>query len=407
MNRRKFVFSTTVALGIAVCAPSLLLGESREKWHLSQEFLDALPGLMDKALVPGLAIALVEDGSVVSVKTAGVMNRESKQPIDEETVFEAASLSKPMFAYTVLRLTDSGLIDLDRPLDSYLASSSVSADDKAKQITARHVLSHSSGFMNWRFNEGAELSVTFPPGSQFSYSGEGYIYLQRVVEEITGRGLESVMREYLFEPLGLKKSSYVWSEARESDMARGYRKPHESTEGDSWGVASGKKRLALSREWQKPLDTWRYADMVKAHPHIYEQFPPFPTFFSPNVAGSLFTTAGEYARFMMLFMAQPNGGEIAKKLELAPTTRDDMLTAQVNINESLGWGLGWGVETVGDTKYFWHWGDNVHFKNLVIGDPTRGRALVILTTSTTGNRLWEPIVSHVTGEEHPLLKWVE
>jgi CubicO group peptidase (beta-lactamase class C family) len=168
-----------------------------------------VPDLMKKGGVPGVAIAVVRGGKTTWVHGLGVKNANNAQPVTTETVFEAASLSKPVFAYGVLKLVEQGKLGLDVPLTTYLPKPFVAGDERLAKITARIVLSHRIGFPNWPADDGS-VSIYFTPGERFSYSGEGYIYLQRVVEKITGEGLNEYMTEAVFTPLGMTSSSYVW-----------------------------------------------------------------------------------------------------------------------------------------------------------------------------------------------------
>src|SRR5215204_167580 len=174
-----------------------------------------LPALMKAADIPGVSIALVREGKPVWTHGFGVKNSETKEAVTEETVFEAASLSKPVFAYAVLKLVDAGKLDLDAPLNKYLPGSYDVAPDDARvnQITARRVLTHTTGFPNWRQPRGAKiLPLYFAPGERFSYSGEGFVYLSKVVEQITGMKFDDFMRETVFKPLGMTSSSFTWQE---------------------------------------------------------------------------------------------------------------------------------------------------------------------------------------------------
>ena len=134
---------------------------------------------MKKSNVPGVSIALIQHGKTIWVHGFGVKEAGTSQPVTGETVFEAASLSKPVFAYGVLKLVDQGKLRLDVPLTIYLPKPYIPGDQRLAKITARIVLSHRTGFPNWR--DGDSLPLYFTPGERFSYSGEGYIYLQRVV----------------------------------------------------------------------------------------------------------------------------------------------------------------------------------------------------------------------------------
>ena len=166
------------------------------------------PELMKKDRVPGLEIALIRNGKTTWIHAFGVKDAKTNQAVSNETTFEAASLGKPVFAYAVLKLVDQGKLSLDVPLTTYLPKPYIADDPRLSKITARLILSHRSGFPNWRSDDG--LHIYFPPGDRFSYSGEGYIYLQRVVEQITGKPLNEYMTEAVFKPLGMTSSSYIW-----------------------------------------------------------------------------------------------------------------------------------------------------------------------------------------------------
>ncbi|UCH84583.1 MAG: beta-lactamase family protein, partial [Candidatus Latescibacterota bacterium] len=157
----------------------------------------AITDIMIKAGVPGLSCAIINDGRIVFVRGFGVRERGTDQPVDKATVFAAASFSKTVFAYLTLGLVEDGVIDLDKPLHEYLpkplpdypAYSDLAGDDRHRQITARIVLSHTTGFPNWRIlTEDGKLRIYSSPGERFGYSGEGVDLLQLVVEEVTGEG---------------------------------------------------------------------------------------------------------------------------------------------------------------------------------------------------------------------------
>ena len=221
ISRRKFAvqsgmgFLALTGLGKINAAPET---KDRKK-PLSDKFLAELPKMMEFAGVPGAAIVEVKNDRVSWLENYGVKNAETKEAVTAETVFPAASLSKPVFSYAVLQLRDEGLIDIDRPLINYLPGEIVPNDSRARAITARHVMSHSTGLQNWRFRANDELKLAFAPGENFSYSGEGFTYLHRAIEKITGKGIEQVMRERVFEPFGMKNSSYIWLPQYEKNVA--------------------------------------------------------------------------------------------------------------------------------------------------------------------------------------------
>src|SRR5262249_40006351 len=229
--------------------------------------------------IPGISIAVIKDFEVVYHRGLGVKNAATREPVDDDTVFEAASMTKPVFAYTVLRLVDRGLLDLDTPLSTYLPYEAIAHDDRYKLITARMVLTHRTGFPNWRTGK---LDIKFTPGTQVSYSGEGFVYLGKVVERLTGKKLVDLCREEAFAPLGIENASLVWNE----DAAR---------------------RTATGHGGTLP--------MVKRKPG------------EPNVAASLHIDAGNYAKFLIAVLQGKGLSEAASR---------DMLRPQVKVPDQQG-----------------------------------------------------------------------
>lgn len=291
-----------------------------------RELKRVIPELMAKGEVPGLSAVLIEDGAI---RWRGHFGNA-----DDRSIFEAASLGKPVFAYAVLRLAGRGVIDLDRPLAEYVDEPLV--DDR---ITARMVLAHTTGLQN-EVMPGQTAKVGFEPGTRFSYSGEGFLLLQRVVEKITGKPLPLLMRELVFEPLGMRDSGYVWQPGYESRKAYGH---------NAAGVAGVRRRPAA------------------------------------GTVATLHTTTTDFARFMMAMMKADN----------------PMFTPQVAVADSLQWGLGWGLERTARGQAFWHWGENHgEYQNFAIGYPD-GDGLVVFTNSGNGFSIMPEIVTAAIGGEHP------
>jgi serine-type D-Ala-D-Ala carboxypeptidase/endopeptidase len=194
--------------------------------------------LMNAANVHGLAVAIFNNNQPVYKKTFGYKNFETKEPIKANTNFYGASLSKAVFAVLVMKLVEEKLIDLDKPLQDYLPKpiyeytptkkwhdnySDLKNDSLYRKITARMCLDHTCGFNNWRFYEpDQKLRVRFEPGSRYSYSGEGLVYLQVVLEHMLGKSLEQMMQEKIFGPLGMSMSSYTWQPGFEKDYCVGH-----------------------------------------------------------------------------------------------------------------------------------------------------------------------------------------
>ncbi len=323
-----------------------------------------IPVLLEKSDVPGMSIALIRDGRVVWSKGFGVSNGVTKKPVTNNTIFEAASLSKPVFAYAVLRLVDEGKLNLDTPLNKYLGNNyDVVGDDRINLITARHVLSHTSGFPNWRDADGTKtLLIHFRPGEKWSYSGEGMVYLSRVVEKITGMRFEAFMQQYAFQPLGMTASSYIWR--TRFDSLKAYRH-------DVLGALSGRNQPTDGKE-----DT------------LHDD---------GNAAASLQTTPEDYAKFIIAVL---NGTGLKK------ATWQQMLTPQARVNSKyppVAWGLGVGLETMPEGTYFWHWGDNGDAKAYLTAFLPNKSAVVYFADGSNGLSFTKEVLDDAIGGDHPAL----
>jgi CubicO group peptidase (beta-lactamase class C family) len=294
---------------------------------------------MRRADVTGLAAALIESGRVVWSEGFGFCH-ESGNRVTADTVFAVASLSKPPFAHVVLRLVGQGLLNLDTPLAELVPEpgDALGLDLQAPElslVTARHVLAHTSGLGN--FEEQDVQRVAFPPGTRWRYSGEGYLYLQAVIEHLTRSPLDLIAAAEVFQPLGMTSTSYLW-------------RPPDGTP-----TTAGRSQCASQgHAFRKAFAAW-----------------------------SLHTTAGDYARFV----AETLRSEIGEAL----------LTPQIEIDRSLAWGLGWGL--AGDA--FWHWGDMgfKDFQCVAVASRSQRRGLVCLTNSERGLRACADIVSDTIGAQ--------
>jgi CubicO group peptidase (beta-lactamase class C family) len=190
--------------------------------------------------IPGISFALIKDGKLAYHKTYGVRNSMTGDKVEDQTLFEAASITKPVFAFAVERLADRGVIDLDKPLYEYLPNKDIEYDDRYKLITARHVLTHRTGFPNWRWMEpDNKLKLKFTPGTAFNYSGEGFEYLKLVVEKITGKKVEQVLQEEVIEPMGLYHTFFSKNDSLAQVKSNGHynKLPTDADMPDSAGMA--------------------------------------------------------------------------------------------------------------------------------------------------------------------------
>jgi CubicO group peptidase (beta-lactamase class C family) len=400
INRRAFALHSGAAvLGLSATS-GFAANQFKESNPLSEKFLSQLPKMMDWAGVPGLQIAIVENEKLIWKREFGIKNAETKEPVTADTVFQAASLSKPLFGYAVLKLSEEGKIDLNKRLVNYLPVEYIPDDSRAGQVTARHVLSHSSGLQNWRFRATDKLQLAFNPGEKYSYSGEGFYYLQRVVEKITGQGLDQLMRERVFEPFGMKRSSYFWLPEFEKSLAAGH--TNRGQVRPTFGAENIPKLVELAVQWNKPLGAWKIEDLEKAYPIIDPKLPVLPNFMTLNAAATLQTTVTDYAQFLIK-MLNPNKGD---KFSLKPETLKEMLKPQIKINDVLSWGIGIPLETQDNNFYFWHWGDNGNFKAFMLGNPAKKWGMVIFTNGSNGQKIWERVVREATKQEHAFFLWV-
>jgi len=322
--------------------------ELLEKVHRLEE---QLPGLMEQHNVPGVSVALISDRELVWSRGYGVRCAGSDETVQPETIMEACSMSKPFFAYLLLKLAEEGRFDIDRPLVEYLGKDYLDDDPRHRSITARMTLTHTSGLPNWRkggWRSGSPLSLAFDPGTQFRYSGEGFLMLQRALETKTGSDLDTVSRERLIEPLKLHNTRYVWDERFLACAACGH-----DREGN-----------------------------VKPDRNFYDR---------ANAAYSLYTSAEDYAWFVVEILR----ADRTASHSLSAQMRKEMLTpASHRDDQEADWGLGWGLSDVNNQQHVYHSGANGSgFRCYCEFYPESGDGLVIMTNALAGDDLWKTVVA--------------
>ena len=361
------------------------------------QFFATLTTLMEITAVPAIAIGIVRQDQPLWERSIGVADASSKTPLDTSTMFPAASLGKPVAAWLALQLVAEGKLDLDRPLKAYVPDHAPE-DARGDRVTARHVLSHCSGFRNWRNSVEQPLRPDFDPGARFQYSGEGFYYLQRAVERINGRAFELVVQQRLLEPLGMRSSTYAWRDDTDRRLVTGHNRGTP---------VRGQHRDFCNRLFQyaagqgKPLAVFTHEDVVAAMAALKPSPPVLPNFMIPNCAGSMLTTMAEYCAFVRRAM-QAAGGASA----LPAAQHSAMFSPQTKINSALSWGLGWGLERAEGRDYAWHWGDNGNYKNFVLMHLPSRSAVVVFTNGNNGMRLCEAAVTAASGHRHPAFDWL-
>jgi CubicO group peptidase (beta-lactamase class C family) len=399
-GRRAFLRDGSGALLAAAVGHGRHAPECSGWRDLDDDTASQIPDVMRVAPAPGLMLAVVSNGVVRSPRAYGVVQAGTDRKVSGDTAFEAGSLGKPVFASAVLSLRDEGRIDLDRPLVSYLRLPDLT-DPRADAITARHVLSHSSGLGNWRVSPSDQLTLGSAPGQRFAYSGEGYAYLQRVVEHITGIGIADFMRQRVFERLGMPHSTYVWTPAIGATLATGHRAtgaPHLDGGQAYWGP----RWWALAERSGKPFGSWTYDDAARGLAELRPNVPIVPNFVMPNVAGTLFTTAGDYARFLAAMLDQSQLSAIG----MSERSHRDMMSRQVSISAGLGWGLGWGLERETERDFIWHWGDMGDFTGFMVAEPSMKTGVVLFTNAARGLDVCRWVVARLTGSDHRAFAFV-
>ena len=204
------LLSTSATVQAATHEQAAYLPESRLRLsepveEVVADLEDFVPEYLRAQEIPGAAVALIQDGKVAWTEGYGVANRITGEPVRADTLFEVASNSKVVTAYVALRLVDQGVLSLDEPLNAYLREPWLPPSEYRDTVTLRQVLSHTSGLGHGVKNK----DILFVPGSGYSYSAGGYLYLQQVIEAVTGRSLDAVAEEMVFEPLGMTSSSFI------------------------------------------------------------------------------------------------------------------------------------------------------------------------------------------------------
>ena len=338
-------------------------------WRAFAAQLDTLaPQLLRRYQIPGAAVALVDYGEVVWVKGYGNANKADGLPVSADTVFQAASISKSLTTWGVMRLVEKGQLDLDAPAERYLKRWHLPPSGYDPDgVTLRRLLSHSAGLsvggypglppdqglpsleesLSGGYASVKGVRITRQPGAQYSYSGGGYTVLQMLIEDVTGEPFPEYMQREVLAPLYMEHSSFEWRADLRSFTAAGY---------DTAG---------------RTLPNYLFAE---------------------KAAAGLYTTAADLARLASAEMSGPNG-EPAGRGILSPAAIDIMHTPAIQVGgleKAFGdsYGLGHTVDTLtGGSRMVGHNGSNRGWRSQYLELPAQKAAIVILTNSDRGNDL--------------------
>ena len=307
---------------------------------VSLAFQDKIPVWLAENHVPAVGIGLIEDGKLKYIKVFGELQKNVPAPVN--TIFDIASQTKPVVAMLTLKLVESGQWSLDEPLDKYWIDPDVLNDPRHNKLTTRHVLSHQTGFVNWRRDHPSKkLAFDFEPGTKFQYSGEGFEYLRRALENKFHEPLEKLLDSLLFKPLGMKDTQY-WSE--NLDMTRVAR----------WHDANG-------NEYKTSYET------------------------RVNAADNLMTTIEDYCKF---------GIDVMNGAGLSTNLFNDMISPQVEVKKHYYRGLGWGfVKDLPNGEYaLEQGGSDPGVKTMAIFWPKSKRGIVVMTNGDNGMYVFNNVI---------------
>lgn len=342
--------------------------------------------LSKEANVHGLAVAVYNNNQPMYQQVVGYKDVQTKVALTDSTNIYGASLSKAVFSVLVMKLVEDGVIDLDTPLESYLPKklyeyapqarwhddySDLKTDSLYHRITARMCLAHTAGFANWRFYEvDRKLRVNHIPGTKYSYSGEGFVYLQVVLEKLMGKGLEELAQELVFRPLGMSNSSYQWLPQFESDFALGHRKD--------------------GRPYSKDTD-----NEPRAGSTLETTFRDYSTFLTAVLNRQLISEASYQEIFspQIRIHSQRNFGPGAQ----LTTTKYDPI--------KLSYGLGWVYFDTPHGKAVSKGGHGDGFQHYSILFPESNTGILIMTNSDNGEGIYKELLEYAIGDTYTPWEW--
>jgi CubicO group peptidase (beta-lactamase class C family) len=373
---------------------NLVIGQAQQIIRLNGsnisplEIDQTIKHLMDSANVQGLDLAILNNKKTVFIKSYGYKNKSKNELLDTASIMYAASFSKAVFSFLIMKLVQDRIIDLDKPLYKYLSKpiseyeyfNDLKSDERWKMITARMCLSHTTGLPNVRwFNPttGVQdtlgiMKIYFTPGGKYAYSGEGIKFLQLVIEELTKKSIEELAIEKVFKPIGMTRTGYIWYDRFNDNYATGHLTDNT--------LNPKKKRT------------------------------------TPVAGGSLVTTITDYSKFIE-YVIQKKGlnkkmfkemitpqVKIFSKTQFPPITDE---TTMENRGINLSYGLGWGLLKCKYGKAFFKEGHDDAWRNYNINFIDKGVSIIIMTNSANGEFIFKELLEKLIGDTFTPWQWEE
>jgi len=365
-------------------APEMLLAEQAitrlDGSRISYADIDSeVARMMRAGNVSGLGVAILNNRKVAYLKAYGYRNTVTREPLTVDSIMTAASFTKSTLAYAVMQMVEDGTLSLDAPVQSYLAKplpqyqgyDELANDERYKKITLRMLLDHTTGFDNLRRpRDTGKVLIRFEPGSRYAYSGEGIRLLQLVVEEVTHRTLEDVMRRRIYRPLDMRRTSMTWQPEYEADHAL-------------------------------PHDTQNQPMMLRKR-------------LTADAAGSMQTSIADFSRLIEAVMQ-------GKRLKRE--TRNEMFRPQVEIfsrhqfptmdpettdaNRAirLSYGLGWGLFFTPVGKAIFKEGHDNGWQHYTVMFDDVGSGIVLMSNSDNAEGIFQGLLQTLLGNKWTPVEW--
>ncbi|GAA4271196.1 serine hydrolase domain-containing protein [Aquimarina gracilis] len=340
----KRFFLLLIPLSIISCTQSRSIQKPTK--NIYSELNDKIPKWLKEYDIPGVSVTSIEEGKIVWSKTFGMQNENTKAT--DSTLYLSASIAKPMTAEIFLRLASEGKVNLDESMAKYWLDPDIAEDDRAKLLTPRHVLTHQTGFKNWRRMTGGKLQFEWNPGTKMGYSGEGFLYLVKYLENKLKKPFNQIAKEVLFIPEEMHSASYVYQDGFDNKMAWPY----------------------------FPNSVWQEPRKVE----------------NASGAGGLRITTQDYAKFVVSIL---NNNRVSSQL------RKEQFTISLNQFEhcrkssttpdacpkNLGFGLGWYIYDFKNERVIGHTGANAAERTLAVFSPDTKKGLVVMSNGSNGNHI--------------------